>query len=219
MSIFFKVRRGSQSTMTDVKRKRLDVDNDGVQCPHGCMVSSSRPLEVTLTPDARLPVEPWQFRGMFIWVEIENDTGMPTNQASHNDMMGKIALDVIEEDGDDFITLVGTMDPLTHSSNRISVTGHNNAVAFQVISTNFNPMISKKVLWKRTFSPGELRLDDGKDFLDAYGYAPDVPNGRTTGTASITFGPGNRRGTKTVSQVRIKLTRVAYNAWVNQYMF
>lgn len=218
MSIFFKVRRGlAQSAMTDVKRKRLDGDNDGVQCPHGCMVSSSRPLEVTLTPDARLPVEPWQFRGMFIWVEIENDTGMPTNQASHNDMMGKIALEVLDKG--DTIILAGIMDPATHSSNRISVTGHNNAVAFQVISTNFNPMISKKVLWKRTFSPGVLRLDDGQNSLDAYGYAPDVPNGRTTGTASIKFGPGNRRGTKTVDQVQIKLTRVAYDAWVNQYMF
>lgn len=173
-------------------------------------------MDVTLTPDAPLPSEPYQFRGVFIWTEIEQDTGQPPAQTLHNDVMGRIPLQV--DDGD-LIVLTGSLSPMCHDSNKVHVNGHGHAMAFQVICTNYNPMITKKVLWKRTFSPKELEEVMPSQQITTSGFAPDVANGRTTGTGYINLGQGVHRGKKTVESVKITMSHTAYNAWINQYMF
>ena len=178
-------------------------------------------MNVTLTPDAPLPIEPHQFRGLFIWTQMEQDTGQPPAQTLHNDVMGKIALSVhVSEDGE-YVTLKGHMHPYTHASQRVHVNGHGDAMTFQIICTNFNPMITKKVLFKRSFSPDEMTVLLEKDdtFIEFSGYAPEIAFGVTSGDASMQLMPGVHRKTRTVESISIRLTIDAYNAWVEYYKF
>jgi len=176
-------------------------------------------MEVSLTPDAPLPVNPQHFRGMFIWSEMEQDTGSAPAQTLHNNVMGKIPV-AVEERGK-YLRFKGCMNEFVHDTQRVHVNGHGNAMTFQILCTNFNPLISKRVLFKRSFSPDEMNafLENDMTILEFSGYAPDVPNDTTEGCAIVNLMPGSHRKKHTVQSVHIQITRTGYDAWVEQYKY